>query len=803
MSDSQTKASTLSWLTEKLTLFSIPELTHISVKNWENSNKTIISEIKDRFAGRTIVVRSSALDEDGSASSMAGAYDSVLNVPSNDADSIKAAINIVIKSYIKNNRNTADDQIILQEMVLETLMSGVVFTHDLNTGAPYYVINYDDVSGLTNTVTAGEGEYSNRTLYIHRGATKSLRSVRFKKLISAVLELEKVFGSQFLDIEFALTKDFCPHLLQVRKITTQPNWNRATSKRIDTALEGIKRFVQSRFVPCLGTYGSTTVLGQMPDWNPAEMIGRAPRTLAFSLYKKFITDHVWSDAREIMGYSVPRGQPLMVSLAGQPFIDARLSFHSFLPKGLEPKICFEIVDQWLLRLRNNPHLHDKVEFDVAITAYSFDIEKKLDTFMTSKLNSQDRNDFKEALRSQAVKLISDCPIGGISAANNKIRMLEKKQADLMLKQSDHSIVNIHEMIEDCIKLGTVPFSILARHAFIAKIIMNSLVVLGVISEDDLSRILGNVPTITSDFVEDISRLQSNTLGYDSLMTKYGHLRPGTYDILSMRYDQMEQLIIPENQISNLKKTSSKYFVTPEQEKTINKLLQVHNFGHLKSTELLNYFREATIGREYAKFIFSKTISDILELIAKYGEAHGLSRDELSYVSIENILDIASGSVETTIEETLRQFSQEGAQRHLLCSGIRLPQVLFDEAGVHVIPFQVSEPNYITNKRVSGKCIRLVVAQSSSFEKQKLPSLKGKIVLIESADPGFDWIFAQGILGLVTKYGGANSHMAIRCAEFDIPAAIGCGEQRFDTLAKCNTIFIDCSARIIRDTLSNK
>jgi phosphoenolpyruvate synthase/pyruvate phosphate dikinase len=32
-----------------------------------------------------------------------------------------------------------DDEVIIQEMVTNTSMSGVIFTHDLNTGAPYYV----------------------------------------------------------------------------------------------------------------------------------------------------------------------------------------------------------------------------------------------------------------------------------------------------------------------------------------------------------------------------------------------------------------------------------------------------------------------------------------------------------------------------------------------------------------------------------------------------------------------------------------------------------------------------------------
>ena len=48
----------------------------------------------------------------------------------------------------------------------------------------------------------------------------------------------------------------------------------------------------------------------------------------------------------------------------------------------------------------------------------------------------------------------------------------------------------------------------------------------------------------------------------------------------------------------------------------------------------------------------------------------------------------------------------------------------------------------------------------------------------------------------TKYGGANSHMAIRCAEFGIPAAIGCGEQRYEQIVKSNNVHLDCATGMI-------
>ena len=355
MKKSISKGQTLLWLENKVTQFKVPQLFVFESDKFSLDPEYVFKQILNRFNGCLVVIRSSAADEDGSSTAMAGEYESVLNVASDNQVAVDFAIKEVIASYERKRPRQGGDEVIVQEMVLDTSMSGVVFTHDLNTGAPYYVINYDDVSGLTDTVTSGEGEYANRTIYIHRGVTtQSLRSERFQRLTLAIQELEQIMGSQFLDVEFALGADLSPYLLQVRAITTQPSWHPAIAKRIDTSLQGIQAFVRERLKPMVNVYGSTTVLGQMPDWNPAEMIGRAPRALAFSLYKTLVTDHAWRIAREMMGYTAPVGQPLMISLAGQPFIDTRLSFNSFLPAGLSPEVSEKLIDAWVKRLQAHP-----------------------------------------------------------------------------------------------------------------------------------------------------------------------------------------------------------------------------------------------------------------------------------------------------------------------------------------------------------------------------------------------------------------------------------------------------------------
>ena len=463
--NSLTKGQTLCRISENLDhkLFSIPKLYLLKSNDWFNNKESCLSQITKTFNDTSLVVRSSASDEDSVNSSKAGEYCSVLDVPSTNDEMLKNAIDRVIDSYVIKGLGKKNQEVLIQSMVNNVVCSGVIFTHELNTGAPYYVVNYDDTSGSTDSVTSGSGDYSNRTLYIHRSSSEKIKSPRFSVLIDAVRELEIIIGCNFLDIEFAVDENFKPFLLQVRYITTQPNWNRSIVRSIDSELSCVNRFLKNRFQRTEGVFGNTTVFGQMPDWNPAEMIGRAPRALSFSLYRKLITDRAWSDARKLMGYAIPVGQPLMVSLGGQPYIDTRLSFHSYLPADLPNKIASKLVDEWVERLKQKPELHDKVEFDVAVTTYSFDIDERLDLLATS-LGSDEKEVFKTKLLGLLHPLLTGKSAGSIKSAIDQINCLHETP----LPKSNCGIGGLFKIIDECISLGTIPFSILARHGFIAR-----------------------------------------------------------------------------------------------------------------------------------------------------------------------------------------------------------------------------------------------------------------------------------------------------------------------------------------------
>ena len=785
------KAENLHQVNQVETLFSIPKFFSFRVASFEKNSNKIYGEILKHFINLNcnVIVRSSAGDEDKEEYSAAGEYESIPNILLKNKKEIISAIRIVADSYKRKESVVYDDQIIIQEMINSNCMSGVIFTHDMNTGAPYYVINYDDKSSSTSTVTSGTGEYSNRTLYVNRESFHLLKSERFKILLSAVIELEKVMKNKFLDIEFALGKDLTPYLLQVRSITTQPNWNCAIVNRIDATLHGVQSFIEERFKNLIGVYGRTTVLGQMPDWNPVEMIGRAPRALAVSLYRILITDHSWRIARSIMGYMVPTGQPLMLILAGQPFIDTRLSFHSYLPTSLSTEISEKLVNRWVSHLKTSPELHDKVEFEVAITTYSFDIDERIERLIGNALTNTEKEEFKQAHLKQTRQLIKGESNGSLSQALDKINVLNNKYTESDDSNLQHNLSSLFTMVDDCIQLGTTPFSILARHGFIAKTILLSLNRRGVITHDEISQIQARIQTVASELVDDMHSLQSGALSNSKFMKKYGHLRPGTYDIMSYRYDQMDSLIGSDTKPSEPNQSSKSFEFSQKQRKQINSFLVEDGFTNFNVDDLLNYVHDAIVGREYGKFVFTRSVSDILELIAILAKENGLSRAEISHVPLNTLLNIATNSSEGSVEDRLRKVSEKESEKHDISVAIRLPQLLIDQAGVHIIPFQVSHPNFITYKKITAPCVIL----NSEIDKI---SLNGNIIIIENADPGFDWIFSQKIAGLITKYGGANSHMAIRCAEFGIPAAIGCGEQRYDQLLKANRVHLDCAAGLI-------
>jgi phosphohistidine swiveling domain-containing protein len=130
------------------------------------------------------------------------------------------------------------------------------------------------------------------------------------------------------------------------------------------------------------------------------------------------------------------------------------------------------------------------------------------------------------------------------------------------------------------------------------------------------------------------------------------------------------------------------------------------------------------------------------------------------------------------------------QQHAITLIIELPSLIQKEEDFYCFERFASQPNFVTKNKVDA------VVQKLDSEPTKV-DIAGKVVLIPQADPGYDWLFGHGIAGLITEYGGANSHMAIRAAEIGLPAAIGVGEKLYEQIADMKRVELDCANHTIR------
>ncbi len=145
----------------------------------------------------------------------------------------------------------------------------------------------------------------------------------------------------------------------------------------------------------------------------------------------------------------------------------------------------------------------------------------------------------------------------------------------------------------------------------------------------------------------------------------------------------------------------------------------------------------------------------------------------------------------TLAERLKESSQRNQQERKNSHACQLPPLLCKPADFSAFILTEEKPNYIGSTRITAPVVHL---NGSSQQQVKV---EGCIVLIPQADPGYDWLFGQNIAGLITMYGGANSHMAIRSAEFSLPAAIGVGEQLYKSYNRASTIELDPAGETIR------
>ena len=369
--------------------------------------------------------------------------------------------------------------------------------------------------------------------------------------------------------------------------------------------------------------------------------------------------------------------------------------------------------------------------------------------------------------------------------DNEIKKIEilKKKISIIKKSKLSHIQKIYYLINDWKTYGTLAFAGIARCAFISKSILDSLRTIDSISVKDLEGFNKSINTISKQINFDYYEANEKK-SFKNFIADYGHLRPSTYSIMTQNYREnhrkyFSKSVKKENFLpqKNFKFATKKIY-------SINRLFKNNNLD-ISFKKFLNFAKKSIEYREYSKLVFTKSIDEIFYNLKNLAKETNININKFQHLDIDVILKSFNNLEQDRLRNIIKKNININEKSYKFSRSILTPDVITSEKDFYYFKNLNNKENYITQKTEIGEIIEL-----NKLSNLKL--VKDKIILIENADPGFDFLFSHKIKGLITKYGGSNSHMAIRCMELGLPAIIGVGDQIYDHLTNSKKIFIDCN-----------
>ena len=728
------KAKNLEYVA-KNTDIEIPYFKEIYLNDLNN-----IENIIDSFSEK-IMIRSNSSSEDKEYSSSAGKYLSIGPIETNDLETIKKSWEMVVGSYEEQ-----DNQSVIFQNYIENAKSVSVLT-SYKVGSDSAYRTFSTYYGPeTDAITSGKYSEINN-FFMHRSFDILPKKYeKYNVYLKIITQLEDLFKNKQLDIEMVLDKNNSPQLLQVRPLMGKKLNKESIFDEKDVIDRNLKNYKKLNKTTA-DRFGTNQIYSNMSDMNPAEMIGKKPDNIAFGLYKFMFTDTTWNIQRGEFGYRKYSGGKLMELFNNVAYINVNHSLNSFLTRNLEKESCEEIINYQLNKLKENPHLHDSIEFDISRSSYIFDT---VEEFSKEYKNIIDKNEIIQ-WHNDLVQIDSQ----------NKTTLEKNKEIILRtFSKLDKSFEYLKKenitLIRDTMAL---PFTHHSRLGFVYFAQLNSLLEKEVISEDQKKLLLLSVNSISTKMKADAYEVKIGKKTLEGFLEVYGHIRAGNYNLLSSNLKN--NLNFTESLINNSEQPLGDNILPKDIYTNIEEYFTINEIP-LKASAWIDMFQEGISTRENSKFYYTKGIDGILNEI---GEKNTSDRE------LFDLLDI--------------EFNEENTSDMRL-KNVLMPDLITSNEDFYFYEEMSKNGNYIGQGTVIGDVLLI------DSEANRPNNLENKIVVIPAADPGWDWIFNYKIKSLVTKYGGPNSHMAIRCAEHNIPAILGVGENNFTVISNSKSLEIDFS-----------
>lgn len=714
------KSDALDWL--RVRGVSVPAYAVVQYEHWRERPEAELERLHSILGPEVRwAVRSDRLNEDAGG---AGAFHSVLDVNAADPSAVGLAVGSVLRSY---GRPRSDDRILVQHFVGDAQLAGVAASCLLPQGLDYRVVSW--VARGDNTLVTGAASKC-WTAYLNgvHCSTDSRWTPLLAELQRLLWQLRN-WADREVEIEWLWNGRL--QLVQLRALPVAP--------AADTRERGARALARAHD-QARRTGGE--LLGLMPDWNPAELLGEHPRQLALSLFRELISRRTWAQARARLGY-LPVGGELLRPIAGRPYVRVGRSLRSLLPATLGTGYRDALVAAQLRRLRAQPSLHDKLEFEVATGSYEF---RRSWRQRYPELEMETHAALEVALRHQLSTLLDPA---ALARAYEGARFALRTR--LAWPAANAPLATWRQALRRVRDHYALPFAQSARRCFVYELMLQTAVHEGAMSEQTLDQWRASAHGIYSD---------------GDAVTWFQALRPGTFEIANARYgERFEHMPLPVPAARP----------TPRVPSALERLARGHGI-EIDSHSLLRGFVLAHQARDWGKLALSLALSEGLEHLVQQAHARGHSREDLSWLTLSDLDDGRLATWPARIAAARQLHVNDGL--------LRLPPLLREPEDVHGFILEPGHPAFVGSGRVWA-CTHSVSVDSTPAT---LPSARA--LLLERCEPGFDWVYGRRPAVIVTAYGGPNAHVALRAHELGCPALLGVGTEVLQQMASWPAIEID-------------
>ena len=103
--------------------------------------------------------------------------------------------------------------------------------------------------------------------------------------------------------------------------------------------------------------------------------------------------------------------------------------------------------------------------------------------------------------------------------------------------------------------------------------LRSLSRLNILHKKDINNFKSSIETITSKFIYDCDLLSKKIISFKNFIKKYGHLRPGSYDITSKSYAKLPKKYFIKKKNFKLNSNKNEFHINETARKKIDRILK--------------------------------------------------------------------------------------------------------------------------------------------------------------------------------------------------------------------------------------